>query len=270
MSQYLNARPDWRWCIEGEDELCGVCPQHYTERQPASLELRLPSFLPPLSLVDMDRDRDKDKVEKEEEEEEDEEEEEGRQGGHRGDSRDKDASSMVYTGPEAVCWQRRLDEEALERFERDLQSMHGCCLLCRVRGKIPFDHVPDRCPRRQEWLRPKAKVLGLCKKIGKPWIQPFVDVLYVLPAANHLHEGRPQDKQRARGDRQGLGGLGASLQTQSCHSAWLPSTGQTPGNSSRSRVVASRMRVIIYSGLGKPPSWGGYLASRQPALPPSC
>ncbi|KAI5465231.1 P-loop containing nucleoside triphosphate hydrolase protein [Mariannaea sp. PMI_226] len=43
MSQFLDKRPDWRWCMDGEDELCEVCPKHHTERRPSGLELRLPA-----------------------------------------------------------------------------------------------------------------------------------------------------------------------------------------------------------------------------------
>ncbi|KAH7010881.1 uncharacterized protein B0I36DRAFT_341448 [Microdochium trichocladiopsis] len=45
MSQFLDARRDWTWCMEG-DELCGVCPQHHTDERPVDVELRLPA--PPL------------------------------------------------------------------------------------------------------------------------------------------------------------------------------------------------------------------------------
>ncbi|KAL6359113.1 hypothetical protein LRP88_09313 [Fusarium phalaenopsidis] len=41
MSQFLDVRSDWRWCMEG-DELCGVCPNHHTERRPTDLEFHLP------------------------------------------------------------------------------------------------------------------------------------------------------------------------------------------------------------------------------------
>jgi superfamily II DNA helicase RecQ len=41
MSQYLDTRPNYRWCMMGEDDLCRVCPRHHTERRPASLELTL-------------------------------------------------------------------------------------------------------------------------------------------------------------------------------------------------------------------------------------
>lgn len=43
MSQFLDKRSDWRWCIEGKDELCAVCPRPHAEQRPANLELGLPS-----------------------------------------------------------------------------------------------------------------------------------------------------------------------------------------------------------------------------------
>lgn len=41
ISQFLNERPNWRWCMEG-DELCSVCPALHTERRPGDQEFSLP------------------------------------------------------------------------------------------------------------------------------------------------------------------------------------------------------------------------------------
>ena len=35
MSQFLDKETDWRWCMEGEDELCSSCPIHHTKPWPA-------------------------------------------------------------------------------------------------------------------------------------------------------------------------------------------------------------------------------------------
>lgn len=37
MSQFLDRPHDWRWCMEDEDELCGVCPRLHAERRPPGL-----------------------------------------------------------------------------------------------------------------------------------------------------------------------------------------------------------------------------------------
>ncbi|KAG6043435.1 hypothetical protein E4U33_001709 [Claviceps sp. LM78 group G4] len=47
---------------------------------------------------------------------------------------------MVYTGTEAVLEKRQLEEEALEKLEKGLRSLHGICLGCWMK-KRPFDHT---------------------------------------------------------------------------------------------------------------------------------
>jgi hypothetical protein len=137
MSQYLDARPDWSWCMEGRDELCSFCPTYHREPRPRGLQLELaPPPPPPLLPVESD---------------------------------------MVYTGPEAVAHQQRLDEEVLDRLQKDLDIMADRCLLCRVKGKEDRQrHRAGQCPQRWTWLRPKKAILQSCQQKGKPWIEPYV------------------------------------------------------------------------------------------------
>ncbi|KAL3587310.1 hypothetical protein FPOAC2_13204 [Fusarium poae] len=43
LSQFLDSKPDWRWCMEG-DELCSVCPEHHVQCRPPTLEFHLPRY----------------------------------------------------------------------------------------------------------------------------------------------------------------------------------------------------------------------------------
>lgn len=124
ISQFLDKRSDWRWCIEGEDELCDVCPKHHTELRPSSLELRLLALDTTVSC-------------------------DGKllkgSGGSREEAIKRD---MEYTGPDEVLRQTMVHDDILSRFEADLETMRGCCLLCRVEGGRPFDHSATTCSRR--------------------------------------------------------------------------------------------------------------------------
>ncbi|TXB97976.1 hypothetical protein FocTR4_00016852 [Fusarium oxysporum f. sp. cubense] len=77
LSQFLDMKPDWRWCMEG-DELCSVCPEHHAQCRPPTLEFHLPRPL---------RD-----------------ETEAGQDGDNG-SADLTVSEMIFTGPAEVLRQ---------------------------------------------------------------------------------------------------------------------------------------------------------------------
>ncbi|KAG6248565.1 hypothetical protein E4U49_008391 [Claviceps purpurea] len=117
MSQYLDAVSDWRWCMQNEDELCSVCPRHHTERRPLNLKL----YLAPAPVEETASFVEEEMASFVEEEEE--------EAGRAQDSRvcssgRRDPNiDMVYTGPETVLKKRRLDEEALEKFEKGLKSL---------------------------------------------------------------------------------------------------------------------------------------------------
>lgn len=149
MSQFLDKMPDWRWCMEGEDELCEVCPKHHTEPRPSGLELRLPApdttVLCDGNLLECSGG-----------------------GGEEAMKRD-----MEYTGPDEVLRQTMVHDDILSRFEAGLETMRGCCLLCRVEGGRPFDHSATTCSRRWPWINAKTRVMRLCKKEGKPWMTDF-------------------------------------------------------------------------------------------------
>lgn len=101
--------------MKGEDQLCGVCPKHHTEKRPPGLEL---------SLSMVNRTGDDEQTDRE----------------HNEVTPVQVAGDMSYTGPDAVCRQLMLDGVALERFEADLVALIGCCLLCHIKGKRSFDH----------------------------------------------------------------------------------------------------------------------------------
>lgn len=160
MSQFLDARLDWRWCMEGEDELCSVCPIHHTQQRPAGLTLSLP---PPEKVEDVAMDRDdhmggRDKG--------------ASNGNEHGNMNTAAARTMQYTGPEEVLRQTRIQEEIIIRFEADMELMRGYCLLCRVERR-PFDHAAASCSRRRQWINAKAVAIRSCKQRGRPWMPDY-------------------------------------------------------------------------------------------------
>ncbi|RGP78560.1 telomere-associated recq-like helicase [Fusarium longipes] len=145
LSQFLDAQSDWWWCMEG-DQLCGVCPVPHTERRPATLKFRLP--LPPPVTAGQDRD-------------------------------DVDRSAgpiaseiMTFTGPAEVLRQAEACDEELGRYEKDLETMRGCCLYCRAEGK-PFEHTATACARRFNWIRAKEKALRDCQSKQREWMDRY-------------------------------------------------------------------------------------------------
>ncbi|EXA29482.1 hypothetical protein FOVG_19044 [Fusarium oxysporum f. sp. pisi HDV247] len=141
LSQFLDSKPDWRWCMEG-DELCSVCPEHHAQCRPPTLEFHLPRPL-------------RDKTE-------------AGQDGDNG-SADLTVSEMIFTGPAEVLHQDQVRDEELSRYERDLETMKGCCLYCRVEGKS-FEHTVTACARRFDWIRAKQKALRDCQSKKKEWM----------------------------------------------------------------------------------------------------
>jgi hypothetical protein len=146
MSQFLDAREDWRWCMEGEDELCEVCPNHHTEQRPAGLELRLPA-----SKADNNN---------------------GEPGDGGDSARAEPRQTMQYTGPDEVLRRTMLQDEILDRFEADMEMMLGCCLQCRMKSR-PFDHAAGSCSQRRAWINAKMAVMKECSRSGKPWMPDF-------------------------------------------------------------------------------------------------
>ena len=83
------------------------------------------------------------------------------------------AVPMHFTGPAEVLRQDHVRDEALDSYEKDLEIMIGSCLYCRV-GHRKFDHMPDACSRRFEWIRAKETAYQTRRKEGKEWIGRYV------------------------------------------------------------------------------------------------
>ncbi|KAL5344454.1 hypothetical protein ACLOAV_010434, partial [Pseudogymnoascus australis] len=76
LSQFLDAKADWRWCMQGE-EACEVCGIGHTEARPADVQYQL----------------------------------------------GKMEQQSAFTGPSEVLRQDQVCDEALERYEKDLEVM---------------------------------------------------------------------------------------------------------------------------------------------------
>lgn len=85
----------------------------------------------------------------------------------------EDEVEFDYTGPEEVLRQDMVKERALDRYERDFETMVGTCLLCRAQERR-FNHAPQACPRRWSWIRAKQAAIEARQKEGRPWIEKFI------------------------------------------------------------------------------------------------
>ncbi|KAK3935784.1 hypothetical protein QBC46DRAFT_367343 [Diplogelasinospora grovesii] len=210
MSQFLDMRPDWWWCMEG-DELCGVCPALHAEARPGDLEFRFPQ--------------------KEEEEE------------------------MIFTGPEEVLRQDQIHDEALSRYERDLETMTGCCLYCRVEGR-PFEHKPMACSRRTHWIQAKKEALRTRRKEGKDWMKRYLVCWKCYQPQEICHKCRFPDMvmplcygafcrpDRTRWFRKHFQ---QTFKTQQEYMLWLGETASLGGNKC---IQANRVAALVLAELG--------------------
>lgn len=57
------------------------------------------------------------------------------------------AEGMIYTMPSEVLRQTIVCDAALSRYEKDLETMKGCCLLCQFEGR-PWEHTASSYARR--------------------------------------------------------------------------------------------------------------------------
>lgn len=154
MSQYLDAREDWRWCMKDEDELCMVCQAHHTTKRPSDMVLKLPIPQGANDELEMDVDTVRENAS-------------DRVGSGTG-------ANMAYTGPQTVLQQRMMDDDLIDRFVLGLRAMSGCCLLCRIKDKSqPFNHAPDDCKNKWGWIRAKKRVLDICQKQGREWMADY-------------------------------------------------------------------------------------------------
>lgn len=125
LSQFLDAPPDWRWCM-ATDEPCQVCNAAYTTARPIDLVFALPRKV-----------------------------------------------KMEFTGPAEVLRQDHVQDQVLDKYERDLEAMVGTCLYCRIEGRR-FNHVAGKCSRRFRWIQAKNEAYQTQKSKNKEWIQRYV------------------------------------------------------------------------------------------------
>jgi hypothetical protein len=80
---------------------------------------------------------------------------------------------MTFTGPDEVFRQDYVQDQVLDRYESDLQTMLGTCLSCRVQSR-KFNHAPQTCSRRFSWIHAKNDAYQARKTEGKEWIERYV------------------------------------------------------------------------------------------------
>jgi superfamily II DNA or RNA helicase len=169
MSQFLDAPADWRWCMRGEDERCGICPVAHLEPRPPGLRVPpSPSPSPRATgavavLLP-------------------------------GDQAWEASAAMQFTGPREVGRQGRVQQEALDRLEAGLAALIGSCPLCRIGGR-PFDHTAGTCSRRSEWVGAKRQALASCKKQGRPWMTRYTACFHCCMPQTICREADPEARQ---------------------------------------------------------------------------
>ena len=80
---------------------------------------------------------------------------------------------MTFTRPNKVLRQNYMQNQVLNRYESDLQTMLGTCLSCRVQSR-KFNHAPQTCSRRFSWIHAKNDAYQARKTEGKEWIERYV------------------------------------------------------------------------------------------------
>ena len=126
LSQFLDDKSYWRWCMAGE-EVCSVCREPHQESRPLDLKFGAAIAHP----------------------------------------------DVAFTGPDEVLRQDYVRDQALERYEQDLEVMLGTCLYCRILSR-QFNHAPGACSRRFHWIRAKNEALQRQRQYKKEWIPRYV------------------------------------------------------------------------------------------------
>ncbi|PNP44463.1 hypothetical protein TGAMA5MH_03809 [Trichoderma gamsii] len=121
LSQFLDSKKDWRWCMEGEDA-CGVCKEPHSVKRPEDLVFQLR-----LAQKEGAARNEKGEIA-------------GGSGRGQQEQEQEQEQEMQFTGPSEVLRQDRMREEELRRYERDTETVAGTCLYCRVEGRA-FNHT---------------------------------------------------------------------------------------------------------------------------------
>jgi superfamily II DNA helicase RecQ len=102
------------------------------------------------------------------------------------------------TGPGEVLRQDQVDSEVASRYERDLETMAGCCLYCRVEGRA-FEHAARRCARRHDWIRAKQAALAACRSEGREWMGRYAVCWKCYQPQEICRAADPEEEEAAAG-----------------------------------------------------------------------
>jgi hypothetical protein len=119
--------------MKGEDERCGVCTEHHTERRPSDLQFHLPR--PTVIAVEGNVESDRRQTSM--------------------------AGEMVFTGPSEILRQVKVCDGELSQYERNLETMMGCCLYCRVEA----NHSSTRLPHVHDATSGFGQRLKHCRSV---------------------------------------------------------------------------------------------------------
>ena len=82
-------------------------------------------------------------------------------------------AGMVFTRPEEVLRQDYARDQVLDSYKRDLQTMVGSCLYCKVEGRS-FEHAAGKYSRRFHWINAKNEAYQTRKGEDKDWIKRYM------------------------------------------------------------------------------------------------
>ena len=101
---------------------------------------------------------------------------------------------MAFTGPDEVLRQDHMRDQVLERYKSDLEIMLGICLSCRIQRR-KFNHLPQACSRRFDWIHAKNNAYQARKTEGKEWIQRYVVCWKCYQPQDICHAADPEHEE---------------------------------------------------------------------------
>lgn len=237
LSQFLDSKKDWRWCMEGENA-CGVCKEPHSVKRPEDLVFQLrpaPKSASSSSAKEGAARKEKSKIA-------------GRSG--TGEEEQGQEREMKFTGPGEVLRQGRMREEELRQYERDTETVVGTCLYCRVEGRA-FNHTAGSCARRHDWFWAKRRAIESCRKEGRRWMEELKVCFWCY---------QPQVIcQVAEGSRAAVGGRAecrfGDIVIPACYGAWRQWGQQEWFWSAVGRKFKTEDEFMIW--LGRPGKMGG-------------
>ena len=211
LSQLLDQRSDWRWCMEG-DQLCSVCPGHHSQARgpgdefhftapaqagdPSTQGSRHPSMHGSSHPSSHGSGQHGGQRRKQQPDPPSEQRGDDWDQGETDivgvdaidvDTIDVDANDeldalqgpetrMTYTGRSEIRSQRWQHTNEESEYRQNMEAIKGMCMVCRVSG-VNWHHAAGTCSDRFGWIRAKTEVMERCRSKKKRWM-PWLKVCW--------------------------------------------------------------------------------------------